>query len=440
MVYSKKGFACLRLLFRFFELAGALIFQFLHCVGALERERMHQQQLTPVLVWCGLGRPVVRYAFSKAKQIRPVLGHVSQHFYCTDVASQQEIGMELFCAIFKHVVMHCKLTKWPADILDLVLILPCAIRRIQTRTGTDEIIGAEQVSKEIDDLVKEVQINPKVERMVESESEGAYNTVRMSDGTHQDFEYYCTAEDLALALIYVQSWPKGSLVQFVSSGLNSTAEVMQSQSKDLTSRVAELEELNKKLEDKVFRLTARVEQLEVCNQELRTGAHSYQHNVKSSDASVCNVEEAASDTNCSPALAENTEQPLWQQSFEPFAHYSHFIDQRLLQLERQLAEIETRNNAFDGPSWHTASSYYLELETRIVQLELIMMAATPRSNRSAWETASSSFSRVEGRMMRLEGQIRKRANLNGSSEVRAEEPRPDTCIHPRSNSVPLTWV
>jgi len=146
----------------------------------------------------------------EAAQRTPVLGSLVANIYRTDAEHQYAQGVDTVAQMFRHVTVHAGMKHWPPNIINMLMLLSIAIKRLYSDNTTRELTP-QMVCKEMQEIALKAgtsQIVPTQELDVrESVAEQASNVP--TGDCHR-----VSAEDLSCALIYLQSLSKDSLLDF----------------------------------------------------------------------------------------------------------------------------------------------------------------------------------------------------------------------------------
>jgi len=187
-------------------------------LGALESERSKQQHDVPVVVWYGMHQHVSIWTHDQnRRRSNWILHQMARRLYCTDDHSQRISAVDTLCAMFMYVMTHGSISCWPSTLFDTLIVLPIAIRRVQQRYDLGNIRPEPTWIK--DEIIAIMNSSASDAHLAGSQSADTNDLLKLRlFNRHADFEYHTTADDLALAQVYLQTLSTDCLLDVIQCG------------------------------------------------------------------------------------------------------------------------------------------------------------------------------------------------------------------------------
>lgn len=271
------------------NLRAGLVIIFMSPFRRLEFERQKQQGAAPVLVWSGKSQPLKLISPDKGLDgfsfrclhrfsFHPV-AKVCKILYRTDDESQKEHIAVTLCEILQQVLLE-GLTAWPSELLDILLVIPHAIRQIRQEDQAGMILPeAHDVAAQIRQIFLEaggdkqlVAVHGKDVAASGKDGASKVTTECESCDPRKRFKIYADAEDLAFALYYIQSMPSGSWAELLTSVMNPERSMMATGTSQRRKQVLlrpQIEKRLRELRQGALKLNNKIHELEKRNLELR---------------------------------------------------------------------------------------------------------------------------------------------------------------------------
>jgi len=250
--------------------------------------------------------------------------------------------------MFKHVVAGGDVTGWPAGILDVLMVLPVSLQRVLQSCEHQEVPQVVQVAKEIGAIFKEV--SGKHFALQATSDVGLYQLCERVHYTKRGaFDYSATADELVLALTYLQSLSKEALFYLVEASTGAMAFDLKDvgvQAVDLGSNIENCCGTPKQAcspetptECKKAEATSDLEGLEmrIAELELQLAVLKQERD--------CLVENQKSQPNQTCTLCASSVSAISERAF---SHYEDLIRQRVAGIEDLLA---TKTRGLVGGTW-----------------------------------------------------------------------------------------
>jgi len=126
--------------------------------------------------------------------------------------------LSTICEMFKYVMTCGMFSCWPRTMFDVLILIPVAIKRLRTQYNFAlESPPLDMVVREIRVILVEAHGSPDL-ALAAQEDNSTDLTKKRECRHHSFFQYSTAADDLALALIYVQSLTQQDLQKLVAVG------------------------------------------------------------------------------------------------------------------------------------------------------------------------------------------------------------------------------
>jgi len=188
-----------------------------YILSTLGREKSRQEERVSVLVWHGFGRVSVAPGMEAAEQrITSCVpggfsfGCLIAHLYRTDAEHQYSQAADTLSQMLQYITAQAQMKRWLPNTIDMLMLLSIAIKRLYSDRRSRQIeLQPEVVCKEMHLIASKSAVQTAQAREPDAWD---WFSDQASCGSIGDDCYPVSSEDLSVALIYVQSLSKDSLL------------------------------------------------------------------------------------------------------------------------------------------------------------------------------------------------------------------------------------